>query len=114
VLDDVLRISADAREKPGRHRIKEGKPDEVQSGLVTDDSPNMDWLVRFLLRTEDRKVDPREVWPEASAPNDVFHTKDLFVLEERKSVSRADHPAHALNASIGYIRRPDTHEWGSM
>jgi len=39
VLDDVLRVPADAGEKPGRHRVQKEQPDEVQPGLAGDDPP---------------------------------------------------------------------------
>ena len=98
VLDDVFRISADAGEKSGRHCVEEEQPDEVQPGLVGDDPAYVDWLVRLLVLTEDRKVDPGEVWAEARAPDDVLHRKDAFVLQDGESVSSADHPADAFDA----------------
>ena len=63
VFDDVFGISADAGKKSGRHCIKEGQPDEVESRLIGDDPAVVDWLLRlFVLAAEDRKISRISEW----------------------------------------------------
>ena len=70
MLDDVFRISAYAGKKSGRHCIEKVQPNEVQPWLLGDDAAHVDWLIRLLVLTEDRKVDPGEVGTESRAPDD--------------------------------------------
>lgn len=71
VLDDVLRVPADAGQEGGRHRVEEEQPDEVQPGLHVDDPAVVHRLC--LLLAEDGEVDPREVGVEPGAPDHVRH-----------------------------------------
>src|SRR5439155_10145846 len=86
-LRDVGRIPSDARQHVRGGRVLERETDELQPGGARSDPALVD---RLALLAEDREVDPREVLPEAGAPDDVRHVDDVAVLEDRCPLSDAD------------------------
>jgi hypothetical protein len=65
---DVLGIASDTVDLAGRRSIEELQADEVQPRLLGDDPPLVEWLG---VTVKDREIDPREVWTETGAPDDV-------------------------------------------
>src|SRR5262245_39194113 len=83
------------------------QPDEVQAGRVGADAARMP---RLAVRTEDRKVDPRQAVSEPRAPDNVRDVEHAAVLELRPAVDDAAYPRDALNAGAGKLLRRDAND----
>jgi len=102
VLRDVLGIATDAGEDVRRDRVLEDQADEVEPRLGLDDAA---LVPRLPVLVEDREVDPREVLPEARAPDDVRDVEHPVVVQERQAVSQPDDPSDPVRAGLRQLLR---------
>src|SRR5262249_43745394 len=67
-------------------------------------------VLRFAIRAEHRKIDPRESGMKSRAPYDVRDVEHATVFEQRPAVADARHSRHTVNAGGGEILRLDSDE----
>ena len=94
-------VTSHAVNHRGRERIEEVQPDEVQPGLARHDTA---LVLRLAVWAEHRKIDPREAWMEAGAPDHVRDVEDAAIRQQR--AARSARRPRAGRADTGSGRDP--------
>ena len=103
---NVLGVSADALNLPGRNGEEKVESDEIQAGHAAHHAA----LVDRLIFTEDGQVNPGKIGTETSTPDHVCHVHDASVLQKRLPVAHADCPRKTLNVGVGDVFRLDPNQ----